>query len=45
VVDVPIPRPRTREALLDDSHYLEIRKELLHYLIGASSHGAMTAAA
>ncbi len=39
VVDVPIPRPRTREALLEDSHYLEIRKELLHYLIG-TGHAA-----
>ncbi len=45
VVEVPIPRPRTREALLEDSHYLEIRKELLHYLIGASSHGSVSAAA
>jgi nitrate ABC transporter ATP-binding subunit len=34
IVDVPIPRPRTREALLEDPQYLEIRKELLHYLIG-----------
>ncbi len=40
VVDVPIPRPRTREALLEDSHYLEIRKELLHYLIGTGMHAA-----
>ena len=39
VVDVPIPRPCTREALLEDSHYLEIRKELLHYLIG-TGHAA-----
>ncbi|MEO6097646.1 MAG: ABC transporter ATP-binding protein [Fibrobacteria bacterium] len=39
VVEVPIPRPRTREALLEDSHYLEIRKELLHYLIG-TGHAA-----
>jgi len=39
VVDVPIPRPRTREALLEDSHYLAIRKELLQYLIG-TGHAA-----
>jgi nitrate ABC transporter ATP-binding subunit len=39
VVEVPIPRPRTREALLEDAHYLEIRKELLHYLIG-TGHAA-----
>ncbi|MDB5105614.1 MAG: Bacitracin transporter ATP-binding protein [Fibrobacteres bacterium] len=40
VVDVPIARPRTREALLEDSQYLEIRKELLHYLIGTGMHAA-----
>jgi nitrate ABC transporter ATP-binding subunit len=39
VVDVPIPRPRTREALLEDSRCLSIRKELLHYLIG-TGHAA-----
>ncbi len=39
VADVPIPRPRTREALLEDSHYLAIRKELLQYLIG-TGHAA-----
>src|SRR4051812_23178207 len=39
VVDVPIARPRTREALLEDSHYLAIRKELLQYLIG-TGHAA-----
>jgi nitrate ABC transporter ATP-binding subunit len=39
IVEVPIPRPRTREALLEDPFYLEIRKELLHYLIG-TGHAA-----
>jgi nitrate ABC transporter ATP-binding subunit len=39
VVEVPIPRPRTREALLEDPHYLAIRKELLQYLIG-TGHAA-----
>ena len=37
VVEVPIPRPRTREALLENARYPEIRKDLLHYLIGASA--------
>jgi nitrate ABC transporter ATP-binding subunit len=40
VVDVPIPRPRTREALLADPHYLAIRKELLQYLIGTGHANA-----
>jgi nitrate ABC transporter ATP-binding subunit len=40
VVDVPIPRPRTREALLADPQYLAIRKELLQYLIGTGHANA-----
>jgi nitrate/nitrite transport system ATP-binding protein len=39
-VKVPIPRPRTREAVLEDPEYIEIRKELLHYLINTSLHKA-----
>ncbi len=40
VVSVDIPRPRTREALLEEPHYMELRKELLHYLIGTGMHAA-----
>lgn len=40
VVDVRIPRPRTRESMLESPEYLELRKELLHYLIKSSWHAA-----
>ena len=40
VVDVRIPRPRTRESMLESPEYLELRKELLHYLISSSWHAA-----
>lgn len=33
VVDVNLPRPRTREALLRDAAYAEIRRDLLSYLM------------
>ena len=40
VVEVRIPRPRTRESMLESPEYLELRKELLHYLISSSLHKA-----
>lgn len=40
VVSVDIPRPRTREGLLEEPLYMELRKELLHYLIGTGLHAA-----
>ena len=40
VVDVDIPRPRTRENLLEDPAYIELRKVLLRYLIGTGLHAA-----
>ena len=40
VVDVRIPRPRTRESMLESPEYLELRKELLHYLISSNLHAA-----
>lgn len=38
IVEVKIPRPRTREALIEMPEYIELRKELLHYLIGTGVH-------
>ena len=40
VVSVEIPRPRTRDGLLEEPLYMELRKELLHYLIGTGMHAA-----
>jgi ABC-type nitrate/sulfonate/bicarbonate transport system ATPase subunit len=38
VVSVTLPRPRSREAMLDDKEYDRIRKHLLHYLAHRSDH-------
>jgi ABC-type nitrate/sulfonate/bicarbonate transport system ATPase subunit len=40
IISVDIPRPRTRESLLEEPRYAALRKELLHYLIGAGMHKA-----
>ncbi len=43
-VIIDIPRPRTRETLIDDPRYSEIRKRLVHYLI-STGHALHKAAA
>ncbi len=40
IVDVNIPRPRTRESVMESPDYLRLRKELLHYLISTHLHQA-----
>ncbi len=40
IFQVDIPRPRARESLLEVPLYAELRKELLHYLIGAGMRAA-----
>lgn len=35
IIPVDIPRPRRRESMLEKPHYLQLRKELLRYLIGS----------
>ncbi|MGE0351002.1 MAG: ABC transporter ATP-binding protein, partial [Hydrogenophaga sp.] len=32
IMDVPLPRPRTREALLSHPRYYELREELIGFL-------------
>ena len=32
IMDVPLPRPRTREALLQHPRYYELREELIGFL-------------
>jgi ABC-type nitrate/sulfonate/bicarbonate transport system ATPase subunit len=44
VLEVDLPRPRNREALLEDPRSLKLRKEMLHFLIEAGHHLAVTAA-
>jgi nitrate ABC transporter ATP-binding subunit len=38
VVDVTLPRPRSREKMLDEPEYDRIRKHLLHYLAARDTH-------
>lgn len=33
VLEVPIPRPRDRESILENPDYVRLRKELVHYLV------------
>ena len=43
IVPIPIPRPRSREGLLESSEYIGLRKKLMHYLI-ETGHGLKAAA-
>ena len=36
IIDVPIPRPRTRESIIDDPEYTRIRKHVIHFLVERS---------
>ena len=42
-VKIDIPRPRTRESMLEDPRYIELRKKLVHYLI-STGHAHQAAA-
>ena len=35
IVDVKVPRPRTRAELIDDPEYLRLRAHILHFLMEA----------
>jgi nitrate/nitrite transport system ATP-binding protein len=39
VIDVNIPRPRTRETLIDLPEYTRLRNHVLHFLLRFSRHG------
>jgi nitrate/nitrite transport system ATP-binding protein len=38
VIEVKIPRPRTRDALIDMPEYLRLRNHILHFLLRGSHH-------
>jgi len=40
IVDVNLPRPRTRETVIEHPRYIDLRKELVHYLIETGHHVA-----
>lgn len=39
IVDVTIPRPRTRSTIIDHPHYYKIRNHVIHFLVRHASHG------
>ncbi len=38
MVDVTIPRPRSRETVIDHPHYYKIRNHIIHFLVRHASH-------
>jgi nitrate/nitrite transport system ATP-binding protein len=38
IVDVTIPRPRSRETIIDHSHYYKIRNHVIHFLVRHAAH-------
>ena len=40
IVDVTIPRPRSRDSIIEDPHYYKIRNHVIHFLVRHASHGS-----
>ena len=40
IVDVTIPRPRSRETIIEHPHYYKIRNHIIHFLVRHASHVA-----
>ena len=39
IVDVTIPRPRSRASIIEHPHYYKIRNHIIHFLVRHASHG------
>jgi nitrate/nitrite transport system ATP-binding protein len=39
IVDVTIPRPRSRATIIESPHYYKIRNHIIHFLVRHASHG------
>src|ERR687897_1055910 len=39
IIDVTIPRPRSRVTVIDHPHYYKIRNHIIHFLVRHASHG------
>jgi nitrate/nitrite transport system ATP-binding protein len=39
IVDVTIPRPRSRESIIEHHHYYKIRNHIIHFLVRHATHG------
>lgn len=40
IVDVTIPRPRSRDSIIEEPHYYKIRNHVIHFLVRHASHGS-----
>ena len=40
IVDVTIPRPRSRDTIIEHPNYYKIRNHIIHFLVRHASHGA-----
>jgi nitrate/nitrite transport system ATP-binding protein len=40
IVDITIPRPRSRDTVIEHPHYYKIRNHVIHFLVRHASHGA-----
>ncbi len=45
IVDVTVPRPRSRDSIIEHPHYYKIRNHIIHFLVRHASHGAADEAA
>lgn len=41
LVDVTIPRPRSRDSIIEHPHYYKIRNHVIHFLVRHASHGVV----
>ena len=39
IVDVTIPRPRSRDTVIEHPHYYKIRNHVIHFLVRHAAHG------
>ncbi|MDR4493898.1 MAG: nitrate ABC transporter ATP-binding protein [Nitrospirales bacterium] len=39
IVDVNIPRPRSRETVIEDRNYYKVRNHIIHFLVRHAKHG------
>lgn len=44
IIDVTIPRPRTRVTIIEHPHYYKIRNHIIHFLVRHASHEASSEA-
>jgi nitrate/nitrite transport system ATP-binding protein len=40
VVHVSVPRPRSRETIIEHPHYYKIRNHIIHFLVRHAKHGS-----